>query len=298
MEREYAFNLAEFPAYKPKASPFLRWAGGKSALLPKVIALLPKRVKHYYEPFFGGGALFFAISPKGNKSTISDTNEELINCYQQVALHPEEIISPLSKLTYNKKFYRNMRDKTPKNDLERAIRFIYLNRTCWNGLYRVNKNGKFNVPFGKFAKEPVICPSARIIAASNILKEVKIIATDFEKAVEYPNRDDFVYFDPPFTVKHDNNGFRQYNERVFSWKDQERLSELSIDLKKRGVKIMISNATDKDVMGLYGTFYKYKVSRVSTISGITSKRGRVDEAIITSYKIPKENIMNSNVEVC
>lgn len=295
MKNDYAFNLSKHPILKLKTFSFLRWAGGKKALLDKLISLLPKRATHYYEPFIGGGALYFAISP--HKATISDTNRELINCYQHIASHPEEIINSLSKLDFNNKFYYDIRKKIPGSDLEKTKRFIYLNRTCWNGLYRVNKKGEFNVPIGKFSNGPTLCPAKNILKASAILKNSEIISNDFEKIVENSNKSDFIYFDPPYTVKHDNNGFLKYNEKVFSWKDQERLSELSSDLKKRGVNIMISNAAHNDIINLYENFYKFKVSRSSAISGKNSARGRVNELIITSYKITKNNRIHGIEEV-
>lgn len=287
MKKYFAFDFSRDPIFKPKNSPFLRWAGGKRALINKLILSLPKKADHYYEPFIGGGALFFAISPYGDKSIISDTNKELINCYKQVTNYPEEIINSLSKLEFNENFYYRMRkNNNPLNDLEKTKRFIYLNRTCWNGLYRVNKKGEFNVPIGKFAKEPIICPDKEIREASNTLKNTKIVSDDFETVVEDSDELDFIYFDPPYTVKHNNNGFRQYNEKVFSWNDQERLSEISSDLKKRGVNIMISNAANKDILKLYDDFYKYEISRSSVISGTNTARGKVNELIITSYELP------------
>ena len=295
MENDYAFDLSKYPILKPKTSSFLRWAGGKKALLNKIISLLPKSATHYYEPFIGGGALYFAISP--HKATISDTNIELINCYKQVASNPDEIVNSLSEYDFNNDFYYNMRKNTPENDLERTKRFIYLNRTCWNGLYRVNKKGEFNVPIGKFSNGPILCPEKDIRKASEILKNSEIISDDFEKIVENSNKSDFIYFDPPYTVKHDNNGFLKYNEKVFSWKDQERLSELSLDLKKRGVNIMISNAAHDDIIDLYEDFYKFKVSRSSVISGRNSARGRVNELIITSYKNSNNNGIQGIEEV-
>lgn len=295
MKNDYAFDLSKDPIFKPKTSSFLRWAGGKKALLNRLISLLPKRATHYYEPFIGGGALYFAISP--SRATISDTNKELINCYQHVASNDEEIIKSLSKFNFNKEFYYNIRKTLPENGLEKTKRFIYLNRTCWNGLYRVNNKGEFNVPIGKFSNGPIICPEKNIQKASEILKNAEIISNDFEKIVENSDKSDFVYFDPPYTVKHDNNGFVKYNEKVFSWKDQERLSELSSDLRKRGVNIMISNAAHDDIIDLYEDFYKFKVSRSSVISGRTCARGRVNELIITSYKISKNNGIKGIKEV-
>ena len=297
MKKEYAFDLSKESPLRPKSSTFLRWAGGKRALLKTLISFLPDKANHYYEPFIGGGALYFAISPNGHNSTISDANVELINCYQQIARHPEKIIESLTQFTFDDKCYYATRKNIPKNDLDKAIRFIYLNRTCWNGLYRVNKKGEFNVPIGKFTNEPIICPENKIRETSNVLNKTKIICDDFGKVVDGSEESDFIYFDPPYTVKHDNNGFRQYNEKVFSWNDQERLAQISDDLSRRGVNIMISNAAHEDIMDLYENFYKYKVSRCSVISGTSSTRGRVNELIITSYEIPKSTLLCSNVEV-
>lgn len=297
MDNECAFDLSKNPYLKAKSSPFLRWAGGKRALLNKLIYLLPIKANHYYEPFIGGGALYFAISPNSNKATISDTNAELINCYAQVSTHPEDLINALSKCKFNEEYYYRTRKSTPEDDLQKAIRFIYLNRTCWNGLYRVNKKGEFNVPIGKFATEPLMCPESKIRKANEILGNTQLLTSDFEEVVKDADTFDFVYFDPPYTVKHDNNGFRQYNEKVFSWDDQERLSNISSDLKQRGVNIMISNANHKDIIDLYEDFHKYEVSRTSLIGGTKSARGTVKELIITSYKVQKIDQFDGIVEV-
>ena len=297
MKNNYAFDFSQESILKPKASSFLRWAGGKRRLLNKLLPLLPKNARNYYEPFIGGGALFFAISPNSKNSIISDANEELMNCYKQVSSHPDKIIEILSKYKFNKRLYYKIRDSNPKDDLERATRFIYLNKTCWNGLYRVNQKGEFNVPIGKFKTEPTICPEQKIINASKILNNTKILSGDFETVVEDSEKSDFIYFDPPYTVKHDNNGFRQYNEKVFSWEDQERLATISHILSKRGVNIMISNANTTDIKALYENFYKYEVSRTSSIGGNISSRGKVKELIITSYKIQNINKFSDIIEV-
>jgi len=250
------------------------------------MSLLPPKARHYYEPFVGGGALFFALSPKARQSTLSDSNEELVNCYLQVAQHPKALIDCLCKLTHSESNYYRIRKETPSNAMARAVRFIYLNKTCWNGLYRVNDEGTFNVPVGRFERGPIICQPEQILKASSLLEGTKVHCCDFEEAVADADCGDFVYFDPPYVAKHDNNGFKKYNERVFSWNDQERLARLSEDLKQRRVFVMISNSSNDDILNLYEGFYKYFVQRHSVISGLPSGRSLVSEVIMTSYGPP------------
>ncbi|GAH81046.1 unnamed protein product, partial [marine sediment metagenome] len=164
-----------------RAKPFLKWAGGKKSLLPYLLQCVPKNYENYYEPFLGGGSLYFALGPKS--AHLSDLNEELINTYIQVKRNVEELIEHLQKMHYNKKEYYNIRSINPQNDLERAARFIYLNKTCWNGLYRVNKKGNFNVPIGRY-ENPSICDKKRLRLARTALQNATLLVVDFEKILD------------------------------------------------------------------------------------------------------------------
>lgn len=281
---EGSFIKPDPNSFSPISRPFLKWAGGKRWLIKKIIYFLPEKVNYYFEPFFGGGALFFSIGPRDNMSFIADKNSELINCYNQVIKNPEDIIAKLSRLKYDKSTYYTLRDSPTSSNIEKAVNFIYLNKTGWNGLYRVNSEGKNNVPFGKFPQIPNVCPSKEIRKASKLMKEIKISKSDFEKTVGNASKNDFVYFDPPYTVKHNNNSFKYYNEKVFSWDDQIRLSEIAKKLSDEGVNVLISNANHEDIRNLYRGFNIFTLSRSSVISGFMNSRGKIQEILISSYK--------------
>lgn len=285
---EYAFDFTGERVVDEWSDPFLRWAGGKRRLLHHMLPLVPLRAQHYVEPFLGGGALFFRLAPKGNLSIISDCNEELINCYRLIQSKPEEIISSLGKMKYSKRDYYQARSATPADDTGRAVRFLYLNRTCWNGLYRVNSDGVFNVPMGRFTAKPVVCDPEGIRAASKRLAGVEILHADFEVVAKRASDGDFVYLDPPYITKKGNNGFIEYNKHLFAWKDQERLAKVARLLRDQGAYVMISNSSSKYVQDLYEGFSIHIVNRASIISGTESGRGRVKEVLITSYQVPDE----------
>lgn len=260
--------------------PFLKWAGGKRALLPKLLKLMPSSYTRYYEPFLGGGSVFFALGPK--RANIADINAELINTYRVVRDKPEELISTLAKFNYNKVEYYRVRELEEKNSLNRAARFIYLNRSCWNGLYRVNKLGHFNVPFGRYEMPRLFDPK-NIFAVSKALKQAVISTSTFTSTLKKPKKDDFVYCDPPYTVAHDKNGFLGYNEKIFSWDDQLQLKQLIDGLTDSGSFVMVSNACHESIKQLYKDYKQIVVKRSSTIAGKTSARSSVNELVILNY---------------
>jgi len=235
----------------------------------------------YFEPFFGGGALYFSELPK--KAFLSDLNEELINCYKQIVKNPYEVMEILKPMEYNEKEYYQIRSWLPENNIERASRFIYLNRCCWNGLYRVNKNGEFNVPIGKYPTPRKIFDKSAILNLGELLKNTKLSVGDFQEKTRNAKENDFIYFDPPYTVKHNNNGFVKYNESVFSWEDQKRLASHIEKLNDRGVKILISNANAKEIHELYNGFNKIEITRNSIISGTNVGRGKITEMLMLNY---------------
>src|SRR5258706_9254381 len=188
--------------------PFVKWEGGKRWLARQAKHLQPPKWNgRYYEPFLGGGALFFALKPA--RATISDTNEELIAAYTAIRDDAEGVIRLLSSYSYGEKFFYKLRDRNPQRGRTRAARFLYLNRTCWNGLYRVTRAGKFDTPFGRY-DNPTICDRQRIRGASKALKRTSLIVGDFEVCARRARRGDFVYFDPPYITGHKNNGFLKY----------------------------------------------------------------------------------------
>lgn len=260
-----------------KCPPLFRWAGGKRRLLAQIIPLLPQKYNHYYEPFCGGAALFFHLRPAN--ATLGDKNEELINCYKQVKNHPEEVITALGELKNTETEYYKIRAKVPTNKIERAARLIYLMELSFNGIYRVNSDGGFNVPYGKKTRKKFDFEKIRNV--SKALTNVTLVHGGFERTVANAQAGDLIYFDPPYTVAHGNNGFVQYNERIFSWAGQERLAKLADELFQHGCKVIVSNAEHASIKVIYSTFDTYKVTRHSGIGGPVGTRKYISEFVFT-----------------
>ena len=265
-------------AAKPeKCQPLFRWAGGKRRLVSQILPFLPLKYNHYYEPFCGGAALFFELRP--TDATLGDKNEELINCYQQVKEHPEEVVTALHKLKNTKTDYYEIRGYIPKSDVGRAARLIYLMALSFNGIYRVNSDGKFNVPYGSKNKRKF--DFERIRNVSKALANVELVHGDFETTVERARKGDLVYFDPPYTVAHGNNGFIQYNEKIFSWADQVKLAKLAKQLAERGCNVIISNAAHTSIGEIYSAFKTQIVVRHSGIGALPKARKYIAEFVFT-----------------
>jgi DNA adenine methylase len=264
------------------AKPILKWAGGKRALLPQILKHVPKRFNTYFEPFFGGGAVFFAINPP--EAILSDLNPDLIITYRQIRNNLSPLIAHLSRMKHEYNEYYLVRANTPDTHLERAARFIYLNRTCWNGLYRVNRLGKFNVPMGRYLN-PKICDHINLHAASKRLQNARLITSDFSKVLESAEPGDFIYLDPPYVTSHNNNGFVEYNSKIFALEDQVRLATTMQELSKRGCMVLMSNANHKAIRQIYAEFYQRKVVRQSIIAGTIKDRGRISELLISNYAL-------------
>src|SRR5258708_38644352 len=192
----------------------LNWPGGKRSLLKQILPLVPENCSRYYEPFIGGGALFFTLKPA--LAVLSDKNAELMNCYQQIRDYPNAVISYLSRMKNTKEDYYRIRENLPEENVARAARIIYLMALSFNGIYRVNLQGKFNVPYGD-NKNLIIYDADKIHAASAALASADIRVGDFKDAVTDADAGDFGYLDPPYTVMHNNNGFFKYNDHIFSW---------------------------------------------------------------------------------
>lgn len=257
--------------------PFLKWPGGKRWLVPYFQELLKGTTfNHYFEPFLGGGAVFFGLRPV--KATLSDVNEDLINTYVQVKWRPYTLIRELKNMPVNKEYYCNLRVTVPYRKIAKAVRFLYLNRTAFAGMYRLNKQGHFNVPFGGGERTPSRLWDDKLLAkASQALKNAKIVCQDFESAIRGARSGDLVYCDPTYTVTHNNNGFIRYNENNFSWSDQERLAHVAREMVGEGVTIIVSNAFHHEIRDLYSTAETHVLERMSSLCPDTNKRRITNE---------------------
>ncbi|MFA6917534.1 MAG: DNA adenine methylase [Candidatus Gracilibacteria bacterium] len=265
---------------KKPAKPFLKWVGGKTQLLGELKKYVPKTFNKYIEPFVGGGALLFDLAPQ--KAVINDANEELINAYIILRDYVDELIQELSKYPHNTEFYYRMRAEKPNNlsNVERAARMIYLNKTCFNGLYRVNKKGEFNVPVGRYTN-PTICDEEKLKSAHVALQGVVIECNDFIKVLrKYAEKDDFIYIDPPYHPVGKNSDFKRYTKDFFYKEDQIALKSLIIELKKRGCFVVASNSYCDFILDLYKDFDIKIVNAKRYINKIASRRNDIKEIII------------------
>ena len=289
----FDFNIDDNVVFKQyNIKPFVKWAGGKTQLLDKIKELMPENYETYYEPFLGGGALFFNLTPE--KAVVSDYNEELINAcpsfkskndYQTMI---EEILK--HEKNHSEEYYYKVREMDRKESYSelpisiKAARLIYLNKACFNGLYRVNSKGHFNVPSGK--REVVRAYQDELF---NDLHEylsnskITILNGDFEKAVESAVKGDFVYFDPPYDTFDDQNNFTTYTKNSFGKEEQKRLSNVYKELDKKGVYVMLSNHNTDFISELYAGFNIEVVHARRAINSKGSGRGKVEEVIITNY---------------
>jgi DNA adenine methylase len=258
--------------------PFLRWAGSKRRLLKHLIPFIPTKYGKFYEPFLGGGSMFFYLCPA--RAEISDVSTPLIEIYRAVRRRPEQIIKFLRPLRPTKSAFNEIKTLAPRNDVERAGSFIFLNRACWNGLFRVNSDGIFNVPYGRPKTDNLIDErNFRRCAVQLRRRSVTLRCQDFEEISSRVAEGDFVYFDPPYVTTHNMNGFVDWNERLFSWRDQIRLAALAKRLIAKGVNVLVTNANHRDIQELYRGLYYEKLVRISTLAGDKSRRVQTSEAI-------------------
>lgn len=259
--------------------PFLKWAGGKRWLFtPSFVDGLPK-FERYIEPFLGGGAGFFALEP--GAALLSDVNADLIELYQTIRDQPEAMADSMQRhqVLHTKDYYYEIRAQVPRLPVERASRTLYLNRTCWNGLYRLNQKGEFNVPIG--TKDSIVIPGESFEAISKVLQSADIRTQDFEKTIDAASEGDLLFVDPPYTVKHNMNGFVKYNESIFSWSDQIRLKEALVRARDRAASIIITNADHASVRELYRDIGTHSsVTRSSVISGKSTGRSKITELMV------------------
>lgn len=266
-----------------KARPFLRWAGGKNWFvkhLPKILNGI--NYNNYHEPFLGGGSIFFHLKPP-NGSFLSDLNGELITTYNALKEDPKAVIKILSDFKNTKSFYYDLRDARYTNESKVAARFIYLNQTSFNGIYRVNLEGKYNVPYGFRTK--AFYEEENLLAVSNALKKASLEVADFEVVLDSLKSRDLVFLDPPYTVSHNNNGFIKYNQKLFSLDDQYRLFSLIEKIKSKGAYFILTNAAHKTIKGIFGTSGTLiKMNRASLIGGLNASRGETSEYVFTNLK--------------
>ncbi len=263
--------------------PFLKWAGGKRWLTNKYARLLPDTFETYIEPFLGGAAVYFHLRP--DKAVLSDKNPELINVYQQIKKDWRNVHKALRRhqALHHKDYYYEERARERRVAHERAAQFLYLNRTCWNGLYRVNTRGEFNVPIG--TKSTVLLNTDDFPETAALLKTAKLMTADFESTMELATRGDFIFVDPPYITRHNFNGFVKYNEEIFSWADQVRLAQAVRRAASRGVKLLVTNAAHKSVRDLYrGIGKQLNLDRASVLAADPDNRGVTTEiAIVVNY---------------
>lgn len=269
-----------------QAAPFIKWAGGKGRLLRQYQPFFPDRaeIDRYYEPFIGSASVFFYLQPLA--PTLADVNEKLVEVYKVVRDHVEDLIPALQKHKNENEYYYQIRALNPAglSPVERAARIIFLNKTCYNGLYRENSRGEFNVPFGRY-KNPKISDPGRLRAASEALQGAKIVCADFATVVSGAGTGDFVYFDPPYVPLNATSSFTAYNQHGFGLDDHRRLAETFNELDRKGCRVMLSNSSAPLVYELYGRkgFNLIKIKARRSINSKAEKRGPVDELLITNY---------------
>jgi DNA adenine methylase len=268
------------------ARPFLRWAGGKQRLAGSLLEFVPQvdQYERYFEPFFGGGAVFFAIQPE--RAILSDLNRELINCYRQVRTNPKVVSAMVRRYAKrdSSSFFYEIRDgnHNARTKSAKAARFIYLNKAAFNGIYRVNRKGKFNVPYGPSKNGPAVPSCEALLAASGCLKGATMLTGDFEEVLRKAKGGDFVYLDPPYPPRSDTAYFVHYSADRFSWDQQLRVAEVFRSLSKRRCLVMMSNADQKKVVSLYKGFHVHRLNATRWL-GSNGDRFRVREIVVTNY---------------
>lgn len=275
-----------------QARPFLKWVGGKAQLLSQFEQYYPKDFNNYFEPFIGGGALFFNLSP--TKAHINDVNTTLISAYKNIKNKPEEVMKILKKLESEykngneeskKELFYKIRDEfnnTSDAELKKSAYLIFLNKTCFNGMYRENSKGGFNTPFGK-AKNPTILDRENILLVSKVLKHTKLTSVSFEKAVAEAKKGDFVYFDPPYHPLTETAKFTSYHKDSFTKEDQLKLRDVFDELDKRGCYVMLSNSHTPFINDIYKKYRRETVMANRAINCKASGRGKIKELLILNY---------------
>lgn len=269
-----------------KLAPFVKWAGGKRQLLREIKSLSPRSFGRYIEPFVGGGVVYLTLRPR--RAVLGDANIDLIECYAVIRNHVDELIEALctyASHVLDEQFYYRVRgqDVAKLCAIERAARFIFLNKTCYNGLYRVNRSGHFNVPFGKHDRPPHLFDEVNLRAISHLLQNAELLACDFEKTVASALKSDFVYFDPPYHHP-TNSHFTAYSINGFGEEDHVRLAKVFHTLHERECKLLLSNSATNLVLELYKDFTIIPVMTNRSINCVASKRRNFPQVLIMNYE--------------
>ena len=272
--------------------PFVKWAGGKRQLIPQMKKYFPEKFNKYIEPFVGGGAVFFFLYRNNliyDNNILIDNNYELINCYNKIRDNVDQLAKSLTDHKNEEEYYYNTRkkDRNPEiyrklTEIEKASRTIYLNKTCYNGLYRVNSKGEFNVPFGRY-KNPNYCDNINLKTVSKALKNTKIIHGSFELCLNYAKEADLLYLDPPYHPLSQTSSFTGYTKEDFGINYQKKLYEVYKKLDKRGCKLMLSNSYSDFILNLYKDYNKIILRAKRAINCDSSKRGKIREILITNF---------------
>ena len=276
----------ELKQLKQETYPIVKWVGGKRQLMFELFKNMPENYNRYFEPFIGGGALFFELQP--DNAYISDMNEELINLYQVVRDNVDELITDLKKHDISKEYFMEIRNIGRTNDyrnwsdIQKASRFIYLNRTCFNGMYRVNSKGEFNVPFGHY-KNPRIVDENNLINCSSLLQRTEIRHADFSEILTKVQEGDFIYFDPPYVPLSETSSFTSYTKDGFDIDMQFKLRDVCDELDSMGVKFLLSNSDTKLVNELYESYNIKKVFASRQINANADGRGKITEVLVRNY---------------
>jgi len=274
----------DVPSRRPL--PFLKWAGGKRQLVERILAVAPRRIGTYFEPFLGGGAVFFALASERRfeRAVLADVNSELIHCYRTIQRSVESVIARLKTFPHDRDFYYQLRDRHPADldPAERASRLVYLNRCGYNGLYRVNSRGRFNVPFGR-QKNPLICDEPRLRAAAAALQRAEIVCDDFAPVVTAARPSDFVYLDPPYVPLSRTSSFTAYAQSRFGEDEQARLAVVLRELGDRLVPALLSNSACAITRRLYQGLPAWKVPVRRAINSVATRRGAVPELLVRSF---------------
>ncbi len=276
-----------------KAKPFLKWAGGKSRIANKIVQFFPKDFDKYYEPFLGSGAIYFTISPQ--KGVLNDLNKYLIGVYETIRDNPHGLIKALSKIdkeyhslpNLDKKaeYYYETRKRYNKMntaDTKKAALFIFLNKAGYNGMYRENRNGDYNIPFGKREK-CLICDKDNILTVSEDLSDIKLSSGDYAKALTSAKKNDLVYLDPPYIPVSKTSNFTQYQKEGFGREEQIKLKKIALDLHNKGCKVVISNSYCEESMNLYSD-KAFTINKISVTRQIHSAKKIVPEIVVTNFK--------------
>jgi DNA adenine methylase len=268
--------------------PFLKWAGGKRQILPEIRKYIPPRFDIYYEPFLGAGAVLFDLQPP--IAVVNDSNSQLINCYEVIKNSIDELIKDLGRHKNEEDYYYKIRNLDRKKSfkkldlVQKASRVIYLNKTCFNGLFRVNSSGEFNVPFGDY-KNPKFVNEAVLKAVHDYLNknQVTILNVDFETAVKDAKSGDFIYFDPPYDPVSETSSFTSYDLNGFGKEEQRRLKKVFKELADRGCYVLLSNSATEFILELYREYSPIRVSATRNINSVASGRGKIEEVLVKNY---------------